>query len=225
VVTTYKEAVKIVLDNAAPADFRAGRGGERSARRVLNERQAVLAALHFGNTGSLRALAILVSGMPLPPGAVADEVWQKRADADSVERFAAERAELQGDLTRIIDVGTFPAADSVRLERNALRLLKVPSERGDGDHYVPENPTAMLAHVVQVIRNPRKQYAMDLCRCEFCGDFFLASDKSPKTGKPRTKFCSKDHMLKAHAAGSTDRVRESRKARKREADKAASKPK
>jgi hypothetical protein len=223
VVTKFSDAVGTVLDEVAPLDFRPERGGRRTVRRVLKEREAVRAALKFANTGNLRAMAVLVSGMPLPSGALADADWQTRADADSAQRFGAERAELQADLANIID-GRVSSDDVARLERDAVRLIKVPSERGDGDHYVPESPRAMLAHVVQVIRNPRNPYARDLYRCQLasCGHpFFLASDKSPQTGKPRTKFCSKEHMLDAHAAGSTARVRASREARAKGAATAA----
>src|SRR5271165_5621648 len=114
-------------------------------RRVMDEGDFVRAALKFANEGSFRALAMQVSGLPIPDGPVGDPGWQQEADRIAREHYAAEREQFRSDLDRIIARST-DAAISTRINAGVIgHLFLIPQFKGTnvGHHFVIKGLSAV----------------------------------------------------------------------------------
>jgi hypothetical protein len=73
-----------------------------------------------------------------------------------------------------------------------------------GKHYQPESPEAAVAFVLDLLLDDAKVYGADLraCQLEGCSRFFFLSTRPREPGKRRVgtipKYCSPEHMVKAH---------------------------
>jgi hypothetical protein len=174
-------------------------------RKVLSEYDFIRAALDFANTGSFRALAMQVSGIPVPNGPVDDPGWQKNDDRIAREQYAADCEQFRTDLVRVLSKSS-DAGFIARLDAGA-RIGKLPQRKGKsrGDHYIVDGVSAATNHAVILLLDPALPYGKDLHRCQWheCAKFFLTSDaqkqKDRPTGLPRTKYCSDECMFKTRA--------------------------
>lgn len=173
-------------------------------RKILDEGDFIRATLKFANEGTLRPLAMQVSGIPLPAGALQDPAWQRKADSVAMT-YRAEHDQLIDDLDRVI-AGNVDTKFVGRLNAQA-RVLPVPQFKGNtvGFHYVVRDLFAANAYAIKLFLDPakpspKKPYGKDLHRCQWekCKRFFLSSDlrkqKEMATGRKggidRTEFCS-----------------------------------
>ena len=121
----------------------------------------------------------------------------RRDKAQAAERY---RAPARNHLKRMWSVPTVRASDG------ALR------------HVVVIEDSALLhSYVTLLLLGP---LGSELCQCtlEGCSRYFLV--KKPKTGRPQTLYCTREHMLAAHGKNATQRSADSRAKHK-----AARKPK
>jgi hypothetical protein len=103
-----------------------------------------------------------------------------------------------------------------RIAEAASHMLLIPRVIFEGrelqlkHQYVPENLEAALSYVLLLLVDPSKEYgrALSQCHLDRCGKFFFIV--WPKTGRPRTKYCSNSHMEEVHQATALQRVRKSR---------------
>jgi hypothetical protein len=176
-------------------------------RRVLDEADFVRAALKFANEGSFRALAMQVSGLPIPDGPVGDPGWQLEADRIARENYAAEREQFRSDLERIIARST-DAAFSTRINAGVNgHLFLIPQFKGSmvGHHFVVKGLSAVTCYAAKLFLDRDLPYGKDLHRCQWgdCPKFFMTSDaqkrKKRPTGLPRKKYCSNECMFKERA--------------------------
>ncbi len=134
--------------------------------------------------------------------------------------FIALREQLRQDLAAVGSGQMAPRTIS-RLKASARRVVMAPGgTSGRLIHYLPENHEALLAHVVMSMRDDALEHeGGDLRRCklESCGLFFLSSDRTKETGRPREAYCSNECMLKQHRSTSSDRVRRYRERQRRAA--------
>lgn len=139
------------------------------------------------------------------------------------EEIVAQRRVTLGEL--LAAVRSDRARASKRFQAAAANMLKqvwsVPRVRGsDGalQHLVViENSASLHAYATLLLIGPM---GSDLCQCthEGCTRYFLV--KRPETGRPQRLYCTREHMLEAHAKNSTRRSMHSRAKHK-----AARKPK
>jgi hypothetical protein len=170
------------------------------------ERDFVRSVVHFANTGSLRQLAMQVSGLPVPDGPIDDPLYQERADARTTQEFEAERDALKRDLSVAIS-GT-PSAEFVNRVHQRASVLIVPQVKA-GEHYVVSGLPGALCYALKLALDRKKPYRADLHCCQFCEAFFFTSDakrtKQRPGGRDRTKYCSDEHMNKARDKRRTER--------------------
>lgn len=69
------------------------------------------------------------------------------------------------------------------------------------EFFVPvSSPEALRTAFALALADDAQPFGRALCRCRLtsCGRFFL--EQKPATGRPQRLYCSRDHMLAAHAA-------------------------
>jgi hypothetical protein len=187
----WKKNVRALLDTFHGATF-SGVG-----RRVLDEGDLLRAQIEFANTGSLRALGMQVSGIPFPNGPTGDEGHKARSDRTTREHFAPERQQFQVDLSAIVQRN---AGADLKARARGAPIIRFEQPQG-GDHFVVLELADALNYGLKLLLRHRK-YGADLHRCQWekCEKFFFSSDaerlKKHSTGKPRTKYCSDECMLK-----------------------------
>ena len=184
----------------------------RTSGKSLSERALVICALDFiSATGA--GLHGLQNGV----------TFQAPHDSEDLEISRSVSRVLLDAL-----IAGEPIDDS-QLHWEAQRMLLLPTFKRLANgrlqvfhHYVAQFLAPALAYIFLLLLDPARGYGSDLCKCqlESCGRYFLV--KRRKRGLPRRKYCGDAHMLKAHAAQSTSRVRNSRMERakrKTEAEK------
>lgn len=69
---------------------------------------------------------------------------------------------------------------------------------------------SFASYFFALLLDESRPHANDLCQCklEKCERFFLV--QKPATGRPQRLYCTREHMLEAHALQSTQRARQSR---------------
>jgi hypothetical protein len=124
------------------------------------------------------------------------------------EALASMRQDWRAFLRRF--VSTFRSSRSAALRLVPEHLLTLhnisimPKWEPAGAHldfWVPINsPDALRALFVLMLADDSRPFGGALCRCRLdgCGRFFL--EQKPATGRPQRLYCSRKHMLAAHAA-------------------------
>jgi hypothetical protein len=113
-------------------------------------------------------------------------------------------------LDRFLPVGTdFP--------RNIWMLPSLQRERRGATlkgHIFITEPESFDIFVSILLLDEERGFGTDLCRCTLqgCEKFFLVY--KPPIGRPQSRYCTREHMLEAHARTATKRARKSREDRK-----------
>jgi hypothetical protein len=188
----------------------------------LTERALIDNALQFANSGELSAFKSasgIIEMMELP-----------------APFYREERAALRAALTDIIkarDDKKGAPAGAVEWRRRRNRVL-LASDEGGGQHLIVLDslpraaggrvglahyaPTAQFAYVLLLFLDEEKPYGLDLCQCNLkdCGKFFFAKLPRKGTGRMQRQYCPEsNHREMAHRATAPERVRKSRRNRKR----------
>jgi len=129
----------------------------------------------------------------------------------------ALRARLRGIFWSVLTdrkaaVRTLLAESRTSLER--LWLLPILRATPGGvrleNRMVFLDEASLCFYIEVLLLDDARAFGKDLCRCRRpgCERLFLA--QKPATGRPQRRYCTREHMLEAHALGSTRRARRSR---------------
>jgi hypothetical protein len=174
------EALKIVLDWAAE-DF-----------PTTTEADLVHGVVeHFGNDGAL--WGPLLFDDPI----LGSRGFKPKKMFVEDERMKALRSWFRECLTEIVN-DRISGPNLSRAAKGRLRVVQV------GKHYQAESPEAIICVVLNLLFDKSKGYGADLraCQLEGCPRFFFVSTRPREEGKRRVgtlpKYCSPEHMVKAH---------------------------
>ena len=179
-------------------------------REPLAEQEFVDAAINFANAGNIpEAWSSLLLGTKTP--------W--KFQPTDFSPFESDREPFRAALSEIVrgNVLSNPGA----ITASAGRMLLIPRVDLSGRKlrithwYLPQDLSAALAYVLLLFVDETKGYGRNLrqCQLERCQKFFFV--QRPKTGRPRTTYCSDKHMHEAHKATAPQRVRNSRAKKRR----------
>lgn len=153
---------------------------------------------------------------------------ETRADHDRHEAAEAMRARLRELLGALLD--DKPAATRALIARAdeplrqvwGLPVLQREPHLHLATRWVATSAHALEAFVSLVLLDEERPYGRLLRRCQLegCGRFFLM--QKPKAGVPRYRYCTREHMLEAHARKSYERTINAKRAKEQ---RARSKPK
>jgi hypothetical protein len=198
-------AIQYLLDDSA----------ELRKKKPLSERQLVEEVIGFVNSGDFIHLMKLLGGfhMDLKPG-------DAFLTPEFMSVFDEDREWLRNLLSKAIS-GRVDTAMLDEISERASRMLQLPqfvinnSKLQIAHHYLCEHVHAPMAYTVLLVLDESRPFASSLCQCQLhsCSRFFFAY--KPPTGRPRTRYCSDEHMHEAHAAESSQRVAASRNNRKK----------
>jgi hypothetical protein len=196
---------------------------------AISERDLLRLAIDFLNEGRLSGPLLFAPGVRVikPLGAGADWI-PTPADVTPSKWLEGIQQQLRHDFSAMA-MGTIKRDAIVRLMKDASQMVATPTftvERRQSRslrvnwHYIPTSLEAVLSYAALLLRDDARGFGNDLKRCslEACGIFFFSSDQSKETGKPRERFCKKEHMDQKHRSTSAARTR---KWRERKAEKAA----
>ena len=186
--------------------------GQRRKRTALAEHQLIELLLDFANsedsTSALRGME--------RSGWFAGFASHEEETEWIAEEFEHAREALRYTLNSLCDGA--PLEPHI-MHSESPRIAIFPSFRFEAKrflvshHYIAQRPDAVVLYASLLLLDLSRPYGRDLCRCQLpcCRKFFLAV--RPSSGRARRSYCSEEHMLQAHSAGSSRRVAASRKAR------------
>lgn len=161
---------------------------------AIGSRELVAYALRFLNGDETRhePAAELVAGEPfLQPDTLPGtrESW-RRALRQFVTTFRSSRAAA----IRSLPEYSLPV-------HGISGVARFEDGRGRFEVIVPINlPEEFRTMLALTLSDDAQPFGRALCRCRLksCGRFFL--EQKPRTGRPQRLYCSREHMLAAHAA-------------------------
>lgn len=174
----------------------------------LSEQEFVDAAIRFANAGNAAAEWLaLTMGVRMP--------WNLQPT--TLTPFESERATFRSALGEIATGNSLKNPGAIA---DAGRMVLIPRANLKGRKlrikywYLPLDLPAALAYALLLLADQTKGHGRNLRQCQLdqCQKFFFI--QRPKTGRPRTKYCSDEHMHKAHQASASQRVRKSREIRR-----------
>jgi hypothetical protein len=198
----------------------------------LSEGDLIRLGLAFANAGTLDGPLLRAPGVRvLPPLGAASDWVPTSADVVSDEKLAETRTRFRQNINAAIRSTASPQSLD-RLKEAAAAMVAVPTFRVEcrlrralrvAWHYIPTNLESILAYVVLLLLDEERGFGTDLKSCSLpeCGLLFFSSDRTAKTGRPRERFCTEEHMHEAHRRTSAARTQRYRKRKAREAAKAA----
>lgn len=185
----------------------------------MSERDLVDEAIKFANASpdvdDLWRFLPLSLGVKMPFKSFRRVRKQKRL----TPAYGQERDAFRLDLTQIARGDQLSHPEEIT--EAARGMLLIPDANLEGRQllvayrYAPQDLSATLAYVLLLLADPNRGYGRELsqCRLNRCQKFFFSV--RPETGRPRTRYCSDEHMKEAHQASASQRVRISRERKKR----------
>ena len=125
------------------------------------------------------------------------------------EALATARQDWRAALRRYVSTFHTNRAAAFHLVPAHLRVFR-PTMKWEGAHldlWVPiDSPDTFRAYFVSMLEDDSRPFGRALCRCRYKGDGTVPRcareflEQKPPTGRPQRLYCSREHMLKAHAA-------------------------
>jgi len=139
-----------------------------------------------------------------------DEINESRKRLGSILELAMRdpeslRARELREHVKAIDIDDLRLEPKLRITRAGVTL----------DYRLRfERVSAAVAYAVILLIDPRRSFWRQVCRCQLksCNRFFM--ERRQETGRPQRRYCSREHMLEAHALRSTERAQRSRAKKK-----------
>lgn len=171
--------------------------GAASDAELDSERGLVVYGLRFVN-GEESVVA------PDPVRASDHPVWQMLLEED---RLAKMRADYHTAMRKIVVASRSNRLAALRsipehlLSSSRVSMMPEWEPKVRLKFWVPvDSPDAFQALFSLLLTDDSRGFGRALCRCRLkdCGRFFL--EQKPATGRPQRLYCSRAHMLAAHAA-------------------------
>jgi hypothetical protein len=204
---------------------------ERPLTDALTDGEFVRLTLQFLNAPTLANAARLLVHSPMPGlklepspeqlqahfGGISLERWRQGATEALAKEIELERDQIRADLKAIVEGSLSPQA-LARLTASASRQAQLPVFDFEGGalrrryrHRAASLAAKLDYAAILILLEPKLQRDLCLCRRDDCGNFFLADRRTG--GRPRTEFCSPEHMKEQHDADGVLRADKSRKQR------------
>jgi len=181
-------------------------------RRALSDEELVGALIRFANTGSVAAYALLNTGAEMT-GALQARYKALEPPEGTIQ---PGQLELRDALAKIVTGEVSGPLVAVWRRRAAgLVFLHEPGAQRRYRWLAFEQwaspPRPQLAYALLVLLEG--DFRGELCRCNWCGRFFLkVKPRAGRRSPPIHRYCpDTDHRERAHQAGAVERMRDSRK--------------
>jgi hypothetical protein len=186
---------------------------------AITEQRYTRLIAEFANSGQLTGVLLRIPGVQLlaqidRSGQVIPGTAVSNVPIEHWKELREIHEQLRKDLSALLHAGIDPKG--LRRLTEAARMQATPQFRIDSNgellrtwHYMPEGPAAAIAYGVLLIADAAGPYQRDLkqCRLDSCGRFFFSSDSPAATGRDRSRYCTPEHMGKAHKQTSAARTR------------------